>query len=119
MTTVRPLLVLLLLACACLTGQAWAADSKPKLNSVKGVIDSIDVTNTKLVVKSDPKNPAKSKTILLNVDKTTQITIDKKPAVFSDLKEQDAVSASYSQGVASTISVTRDAAAATEPKPKK
>lgn len=111
MTTVRPLLVLILLACACLTGQAWAADSKPKTNSVKGVIDSIDVTNTKLVVKSDPTNPAKSKTILLNVDKTTQITIDKKPAVFSDLKEQDVVTASYSQGVASTVAVTREAAA--------
>src|SRR5258708_5216129 len=111
MTTVRPFL-LLTLACACLTGQAWSADAKPaRTSTVQGIIDSIDNNNTKLVINSNAADPAKSRTPLLNVGAATKIPIDAKPGTFADLKEQDQVKATFSQGTATSVAVIRDPAA--------
>lgn len=116
MTRTSHLLSLLMLALACLTGTAWSEDKPAKTSTVQGLIDSIDVEHTKLVIKSNADNPAKAHTTLIIVDAATKITIDKQPATFADLKEQDAVKATYCQGTATTVTVTRTPAAA---KPKK
>ena len=115
MTRTSHILPLLLLALTCLAGTAWCADDKPaKTSTVQGLIDSIDVEHTKLVIKSNASDPAKAHTTLVIVDAATKITIDKQPATFADLKEQDAVKATYCQGTATTVTITRTAA-----KPKK
>jgi hypothetical protein len=119
-TLTRPLLVLLALALS-LGIQASSADSGAKVATIAGVIDRLDADNSRVVVKTVDPVPSKVKTAVITVDKTSTVTIDKMAATYDDLKAGDQVVVKYSQGVATTVAVTRAPAPAgkTAPAPTK
>ncbi len=92
-----------------------AADAKTP--TISGVIDKLDSDNSKIIIKTIDANPSKVKTMVVNVDKTSTVTIDKAAAAYADLKEGDKVVVKYSQGVAITVVVTRATSAAKAAKP--
>jgi hypothetical protein len=106
MTSLRcsALLALLVL----LTGTAVplvAADAK--MPTMTGLIDKLDADNNKVILKTIDANPAKVKTMVVTIDKTSMITIDKVASAYGDLKVGDHVAVKYSQGVALSMVVTR------------
>ncbi len=116
MTSLRcsALVVLLIL----LSGSAAllsAGDAKTP--TMTGLIDSLDADNSKVILKTIDANPAKVKTMVVTVDKTSMITIDKVASAYADLKVGDHVVVKYSQGMALTVVVSRSAPAATPAKP--
>jgi hypothetical protein len=89
----------------------------PKTPTMTGLIDQLDPDNSKLILKTIDANPAKVKTMVVTVDKTSTISIDKVASAYADLKVGDHVVVKYSQGVALSVVVSRTDPAAPPAKP--
>jgi hypothetical protein len=105
--------LLLLLCGSCIP--LCAADAKTP--TMTGLIDSLDADNSKLILKTIDANPAKVKTMVVTIDKTSTITINKVASAYADLKAGDHVVVKYSQGVALSVVVSRTDPAAPPAKP--
>jgi hypothetical protein len=105
MPAITRILIIALTLIACVSGHLAAVDGK--VSTIAGLIDRLDADNSKVVIKTVSPDPTKVKTAVINVDKTSTITIDKMASGFDDLKVGDQVVIKYSQGVAATIVVTR------------
>jgi hypothetical protein len=93
--------------------------SDAKMPTMTGLIDKLDADNSKVILKTIDANPAKVKTMVVTIDKTSMITIDKAAAAYADLVVGDHVVVKYSQGVALSMAVTRAAPAAPAAPPAK
>lgn len=88
-----------------------------RVPTLTGVIDRLDADNSKVILKTVDANPAKVKTMVVTVDKTSTITIDKVASAYDDLKVGDHVVVKYSQGVALSMVVSRTGPTAPPGKP--
>jgi hypothetical protein len=88
-----------------------------KIPTMTGLIDSLDPDNSRLVIKTIDANPAKVKTAVVTIDKTSTISIDKVASAYDDLKVGDHLVVKYSQGVALSVVVSRASPAAPPAKP--